>query len=120
MATTSGTASWGVTAAAPSGVTGVLTHFESDAEGILAPQYNELGQVIQQVHYDRHATMSCTVEVAADVEPPKTGSVVTVNGTQYYVTRARIVEDNRSYRHIEISGETYANCNAVTEKVNAG
>lgn len=113
MATTSGTASWGVSGSA-TGVTGVITHIDVDDEGALAPEYNELGQVIKQTLYDHHKTANVTVEVPANTAPPAAGAAATVAGVAGYVVRSRVVEDNRAYRHIEVTVEAYTNCTATT------
>jgi len=111
--TSQGVASWGVTADG-SVVEGVVTHIDVDNESILAPEHNEIGQVIKQTLYDLHKTANVTIEVAAGTEPPSEKDSVTVAGVTGYVLRARIVEDNRAYRHIEITIEAYKKCNAVT------
>lgn len=114
--TTTGSASWGVTGSASGAgsVTGIITDIESGSEAVLAPEYNEAGQVVRQTHYDTKTTMSVTVEVAANVDAPAAGSAITINGVSGYVTSARVVESNQAYRKISISAECYANCTAVT------
>lgn len=118
--TRSGVASWGVTAEGNPGVNGIVTHSDLDKESVLAPEYNEIGQVVKQTLYDLHKTITMTVEVAAGEEPPDEKSSITYAGVTAYVVRARVVEDNRAYRHIEITIEAYANCTAVTVAEGSG
>jgi len=113
MATNSGIASWGVTGSA-SGVSGIVTHLQTEKESILAPEYNELGAVVKQTLYDLHKTATATIEVAQGAEPPDEKSAITIGGVQGYVLRSSVVEDNKAYRHIEVTIEAYKNCNAVT------
>lgn len=116
-ATTSGIASWGVTGTA-AGVSGIVTHIETERESILAPEYNELGAVVKQTLYDLHRTATVTVEVDAGTDLPDERDSITVAGVQGYVQRARLLEDNKAYRHIEVTIEAYNHCNSVTDKLN--
>lgn len=111
MATTTATASWGVTGTAP--VTGVMTDCEYGEESILGPEQNEVGSIINQTKYDIRKTANCTVQVAAGTAAPAAGTQVTIDGKTMYVTSARVVENNTSYRKIQISAEAYALCTAT-------
>ena len=113
MATNAGIASWGVTGSA-SGVSGIVTHLQTEKESILAPEYNELGAVVKQTLYDLHKTATATIEVAAGATPPDEQSSITIGGVQGYVLRSTVVEDNKAYRHIEVTIEAYKNCKTVT------
>ena len=112
-ATKSGIASWGVTGSA-TGVQGIITSIEDGAEYIMAPEHNEIGQVVKQTLYDTQKTATFTVEVAANTNIPSKGTPVTVNNQQMYVKTARKLEDNNSYRRIQITAEAYENCTQVT------
>lgn len=113
--TTTKTASWGVTTAigADSPVTGVVTDYEDACEPVLAPEQNEVGSTINQTMYDKHYTCSFTVQVAASTAKPAAGSAITVGGTTWYVTSARITENNNSYRKIALQAERYVHCDAT-------
>lgn len=112
-ATKNGVASWGVTGSA-TGVTGIITSIDYGAEYIMAPEHNEIGQVVKQTLYDTQKTATFTVEVAANTDIPGKGTQVTVNGNRMYVKTARKLEDNNSYRRIQINAEAYENCNQAT------
>lgn len=111
MATTTATASWGVGSEVP--VTGVLTDFDSSEEPVLGPEQNEVGSVINQTKYDVRKTINCTVQVAAATAKPAAGAAFAVEGQTYYVTSSRIVENNTSYRKIQVTAEAYAHCTAT-------
>lgn len=111
--TKSGIASWGVTGSA-TGVTGIITSIEDGAEYIMAPEHNEIGQVVKQALYDTQKTATFTVEVAAGTNIPGKGTVITVNGQSMYIKTARKLEDNNSYRRIQITAEAYENCSSVS------
>lgn len=111
--TTSGVAAWGVQGGV-AGVSGIVTSIGQDEEPILAPEYNEAGQVVKQTKYDEHTTLTCTVEVAAGTALPEKGGQISINGKQGYVTKASLVEDNQSYRKISITAEFYQNCRQTT------
>lgn len=108
--TKAGVAAWGVQGTA-TGVDGIITSIGVDEETILAPEYNEAGQVVKQTHYDTRTTLTCTVEVAAGTDLPDAGAQITVNGKQGYVTKASLAEDNQAYRKISVTVELYTNCN---------
>jgi len=111
--TTAGTAAWGVQGSV-SGVSGIVTSIGQDEEPILAPEYNEVGQVVRQTHYDTKTTVSCTVEVAAGTALPSAGAQITINGKQGYVVKASLAEDNQAYRKISVTAEFYTNCKQVS------
>lgn len=120
--TSTGSASWGVTGAVSGtgSVTGIITDIDDGAEAILAPEYNEIGQVVKQTHYDTKKTVSCTVEVAAGTAKPAPGTAITINGVAGYVLNSKLVESNQAYRKIQITAECYSNCSAVTTVGAAG
>lgn len=118
MATTTKTASWGVTETAP--ITGVITDFEMSEEPVNAPEQNEVGSIINQTMHDIHKTASCTVQVAAGTAAPKAGSAITLGSETMYVTSARITENNTSYRKIAITAESYKHCNATEAATGIG
>lgn len=111
--TKQGLASWGVTGSA-TGVQGIITSIEDGAEYIMAPEHNEIGQVVKQTLYDTLKTATFTVEVAAGTDIPGKGTQCTVNGKSMYIKTARKLEDNNSYRRIQINAEAYENCTSVT------
>lgn len=111
--TKNGVASWGVTGSA-TGVTGIITSIEDGAEYIMAPEHNEIGQVVKQTKYDTQYSATFTVEVAAGTDIPNATTQVSVNSHTMYVKNARKLEDNNSYRRIQITAEAYENCSSVT------
>lgn len=113
--TTTKTASWGVTTAigTDSPVTGVVTDYEDAGEPVLAPEQNEVGSTINQTMYDKHYTCSFTVQVASGTAKPEAGSAITVGGKTWYVTSARVTENNNSYRKIALQAERYVHCDAT-------
>lgn len=112
-ATKAGNASWGVTGAC-SGVSGIVTSIEKNVEAVLAPEYNEVGQVVKNTHYDTKTTLNATVEVASGTDVPSVGTAITICGVSGYVTSARLTEDNQTYRKIAVTAECYINCSATT------
>ena len=114
--TTKGNASWGVSdGTTVTGVSGVITDIDAGEDPQMEPQHNEVGAVIKQTLYDRRGEVNVTVEVAAGVAKPKTGTAITVAGVQGYVTRSRVVESNKRYRAINITVEAYPNCKTVDD-----
>ena len=111
--TNNGIASWGVTGSV-TGVSGIITSIEDGTEYIMAPEHNEIGQVVKQTKYDTQYSATFTVEVAAGTNIPAANSTVTVNSRTMYVKNARKLEDNNSYRRIQITAEAYENCSSVT------
>lgn len=118
-ATTSGTATWGVTSTC-SGVSGIVTDIEVNEEAQTAPEYNEVGAVVKQTHYDTHTTVNATVEVAAGTSLPTSGSSITIAGKSGYVRTARLVESNQAYQKIAVTAERWANCAATTSPSGSG
>ena len=119
--TTSGTASWGIgTNSTVNTVTGVVTDIEIGEDSVLAPEYNEVGQVIKQTHYDTKKTMTATVEVASGTSKPAAGAAITIGGVSGYVVSSKIVESNQAYRKIQITAECYTNCTSATAVTTTG
>ena len=114
--TTQGQASWGISdGTSITQVQGVITDIDVGEDPQMEPQRNEVGAVIKQTLYDRRAEVNVTVEVAAGVSKPKSGTAITVAGVQGYVTRSRVVESNQRYRAINITVEAYPNCKTVND-----
>ena len=114
--TTRGEASWGVSDGdSVTGVAGVITDIDVGDEPMMEPQRNEIGAVIKQTLYDRRAEVTVTVEVAAGVAKPKSGTAITIAGVQGYVTRSRKVAGNSRYQAINITAEAYPNCRTVDD-----
>lgn len=114
--TTQGQASWGISdGTSITQVQGVITDIDVGEDPQMEPQRNEVGAVIKQTLYDRRGEVNVTVEVAAGVSKPKSGTAITVAGVQGYVTRSRVVESNQRYRAINITVEAYPNCKTVND-----
>ena len=114
--TTQGNASWGVSdGTTVTGVSGVITDIDAGEDPQMEPQRNEVGAVINKTLNDRRAQVNVTVEVAAGVAKPKTGTALTVAGVQGYVMRSRVLESNKRYRAINITVEAYPNCKTVDD-----
>lgn len=114
MAASTTKASWGVNGSVDK-VSGVVTDLEIGHEAILGTQQNELGAVIQQTMYDKKTTMTATVEVASTINLPAHGAAVTIAGKAGYITSARLIENNTSYKKISITAEFYTNCSETNE-----
>ena len=114
--TTQGNASWGISdGTTVTGVSGVITDIDAGEDPLMEPQHNEVGAVIKQTLYDRRGEVNVTVEVAAGVAKPKSGTAITIAGVQGYVTRSRVVESNQRYRAFNIAVEAYPNCKSVND-----
>ncbi len=115
--TNRGNASWGISdGTSITNVNGVITDIDAGEDPQMEPQRNEIGAIIKQTLYDRRGEVNVTVEVAAGVSKPKTGTAITVAGFQGYVTRSRVVESNQRYRAINITVEAYPNCKTVDDQ----
>ena len=112
MATNTETATWGVTGSA--GVTGIVTDIDVNEEAQTAPEYNEVGAVVKQTHYDTHTTVTATIEVATTTALPTAGSQITIGGRTGYVRSARKVESNQAYQKISVTVERWQNCSAAS------
>lgn len=103
------TASWGVYGTFTD-VTGVITDLSISQSALTGAEQNEVGSIIQQTLYDVHSTITVTVGVDSDEQPPDIGQQVTIANVKYYVTSAEIIESNSAYRKIRITAERYSNC----------
>lgn len=111
--TTSGVASWGVSAGA--GVAGIVTDIEMNQEAQIANELNEKGAVVKATKYDVHTTLTATIEVAQSTNPPNPGDGITINGKQGYVMSSRVTESNQAYRKIVVQAEFWNNCKQTSE-----
>lgn len=92
---------------------GVVTDFELSNDPIMAAEQNEQGSIIQQTQYDSHFTATATIQVKHGVVMPNPGATVTIGGKQYYMTSARLTENNTSYAKFAVTLERYALCSQV-------
>ena len=109
------TASWGVTSTGSNSnlPTGIVTDQDWGADPVLAPEYNELGQVIKQTLYDVVKTGTATIEVKSDVDLPDLEDQITIGDVTGYVKNVRLTESNQAYRKIVVTIECYSKCDEV-------
>ena len=86
---------------------GILYDFGKNTEPVMAPEHNEIGQVISQTQYDEHGTVNATLQVAHGVTPPDRLSILEVDSKYYYVTSIQQTESNQAYERYSISLERY-------------
>lgn len=113
MATTVGTASWGVTGKVS--VSGIVTDIEISDEAQMAPEYNEIGAICRQTHYDTIKTARATIEVASGAAAPEVGAQIQICGKPYICKSASVIESNSAYRKISVTGEASKNVNTATK-----
>lgn len=93
---------------------GVVTDFEVSVEPIMAQEQNELGSVIQNTCYDKRYQATGTLQIKADVALPDATQAITIDTIPYYLTSARITENNTSYRKYACTFERYQLTGQVT------
>lgn len=112
--TTGHVCSWGIdyehydkAAILPSGASGIIYGLDESVEPIMAPEHNELGQVIAQTNYDMHGRFSGTLQVAHGLALPSEGSTMQINSKYYYLVNATLSESNQSYDKYAVTVERY-------------
>ena len=91
----------------PSGASGILYGVDESTEPVMAPEHNEIGQVIGQTNYDMHGRISGTLQVAHGLQLPQAGTVVEIDGKYYYFVSATLSESNQSYDKYSATFERY-------------
>lgn len=91
----------------PGGASGILYGVDEGVEPIMAPEHNEIGQVIAQTNYDMHGRISGTLQVAHGLQLPEAGTVVQIDGKYYYLVNATLSESNQAYDKYAVSFERY-------------
>ena len=91
----------------PSGASGILYGVDESTEPVMAPEHNEIGQVIGQTNYDMHGRISGTLQVAHGLELPEAGTVVQIDNKYYYLVNATLSESNQAYDKYAVSFERY-------------
>lgn len=91
----------------PSGASGILYGVDKGVEPIMAPEHNEIGQVIAQTNYDMHGRISGTLQVAHGLQLPAAGTVVEIDNEYYYLVNATLSESNQAYDKYAVSFERY-------------
>ena len=106
--------SWGIdysrfdkSAMLPSSASGILYGVDKGVEPIMAPEHNEIGQVIAQTNYDMHGRISGTLQVAHGLQLPASGGVVQIDNEYYYLVNATLSESNQAYDKYAVSFERY-------------
>lgn len=107
--TTNHIAQWGV--GQKSGATsGVVTSFERIDDSMFQQETDTKGAVCRMKKYDSRHRIVFTVQAAASTEPPETGANMTVAGQQGWVVHAEVIEQNRAFKKIRVTLESYAGC----------
>lgn len=110
--TTSHVAKWGV--GEKRGATaGVVTSFERIDDPLIQHETDADGAVCRAKRYDTRRRTVFTVQVRAGTEPPETGANMTVDGRTGWVQHAEVVEQNRAFKKIRVTLESYANCDTA-------
>ena len=91
----------------PSGASGILYGVDESTEPVMAPEHNEIGQVIGQTNYDMHGRISGTLQVAHGLQLPQAGTVVEIDDKYYYLVSATLSESNQSYDKYSATFERY-------------
>lgn len=91
----------------PSGGSGILYGVDESTEPVMAPEHNEIGQVISQTNYDMHGRISGTLQVAHGIVLPAAGTVVEINDKYYYLVSANLSESNQTYDKYSATFERY-------------
>ena len=91
----------------PASASGILYGVDEGVEPIMAPEHNEIGQVIAQTNYDMHGRISGTLQVAHGLNLPEAGTVVQIDGKYYYLVNATLSESNQAYDKYAVSFERY-------------
>lgn len=111
--TTTHVCSWGIATAHQDASkfigsgSGIVYDLSKGQEPIMAPEHNEIGQVIAQTQYDERGFLNGTLQVAHGVTPPARGAVITIDAQAYYVTNINITESNSAYSRYSITLERY-------------
>ena len=103
----------------PSGGSGILYGVDESVEPVMAPEHNEIGQVIAQTHYDNHGRMSGTLQVAHGITLPGEATPVQIHGKYYYIVNATLSETNQTYDKYSVTLERYHLTNSETFVVKA-
>lgn len=121
MATTTSLAVWGVQVETPTDIAstnkGYITSFDKNSEMMVGDEQNELGAVIGKHKYDEKSTVTVSLIVAADVEPPTIGKQITIAEGKYYITSASVVESNSDFRKLRVSAERYKDCEKAVNAI---
>ena len=91
----------------PSGASGILYGVDESTEPVMAPEHNEIGQVIAQTNYDMHGRISGTLQVAHGLQLPQAGAVFEIDDKYYYLVSATLSESNQSYDKYSATFERY-------------
>ena len=117
--------SWGIDYATydksdflPTGGSGILYGVDESVEPIMAPEHNEIGQVVAQTNYDMHGRISGTLQVAHGLDLPAAGTVVEINEKYYYLVSANLSESNQAYEKYSVTFERYLRTGGATFVVN--
>lgn len=103
-------AHWGVGIELPTPYAGcVVTDLSATDEAQHQYEYDQQGSVVGDTVYDHRYSIACTVQVPQTVEHPKSGTVLTIDGKLYIVISVAEIQNNQSYRKVQLSLERWAN-----------
>lgn len=86
---------------------GILYGVDVSVDPVLAPEHNEIGQVISQTQYDAHGRCTGTLQVAHGIALPSSSEVIQVDDKYYYLVSATLSESNQSYDKYNVTLERY-------------
>lgn len=114
-------AHWGVGIELPAPYAGcVVTDCSETDEAQHQYEYDQQGSVVGDVVYDRHYTFTCTVQVPKEVAHPQSGTVLTIGEKTYTVLNVTTIQNNQSYRKVQLTLERWTNDVTPTDVTAAG
>ena len=105
------TVSWGVSQAPRTAIKGVgfsngiVTSWSCTTNYEKSDCRNEVGSKIGEVVYDYAYSARAVVQCAAGTKIPPVGTLITVNGVQFYVVTGETSESNQDYHKISLTLE---------------
>lgn len=114
-------AHWGVGIELPAPYVGcVVTDYSETDEPQHQYEYDQKGSVVGDTVYDRRRSISCTVQVPKEVEHPQSGTVLTIGDKGYIVINVNVIQNNQSYRKVQLTLERWTNDVTPTDVTASG
>ena len=106
-------AKWGTNQKPGASSYGILVSYEEIDELMTQTETDEDGAVCRVVSYDKRYRTVFAVQAAQTTKKPVVGEAITVEGRRGWVQHSEVIEQNRAFKKIRVTMESYAKCDDI-------
>ena len=106
-------AKWGTNQKSGASSYGILVSYEEIDELMTQTETDEDGAVCRVVPYDKRYRTVFAVQAGPTTQKPAVGVEITVEGRKGWVQHSEVIEQNKAFKKIRVTMESYQKCDTL-------